>query len=104
MATKAPFTTQSFSSATAGTTVSCTICLVAVTGTFVGTIKFKWNDNNGVTHTVQESGADLAFTAAGERVLDFGVPVEVYPECTAYTSGTAVVAMQYSPHSYGPRA
>ena len=100
MATSAPYTTVSFTSATTGSAIKCSLAIVAVTGTFSGTIKFKWTDNAGTVHTVQEAGADLSFTAAGERVLDFGVPVELYPECTACTSGTAVVVIQSSPHSY----
>jgi hypothetical protein len=77
------------------------VALIAVSGTFSGTVKFKWTDNQGTTHIVQENGADLAFTAAGERVVDFGVPVSLYAECTSYSSGTAVATIQYSPYSYG---
>lgn len=96
----ATFKTTSFGSATTGTEVRTSRAIVAVTGTFDATIKFKWVDAGGVTHTVQENGADLAFTAAGERVLDFGVPVRLYPECTTYASGTAVVCIQGATLSY----
>ena len=96
----ATFKTTSFTSATTGTSIRASRVLIAVSGTFVGTIKVKWTDEGGVTHTVQEDGADLSFTAAGERVLDFGLPVTLYPECTAYTSGTAVVGIQGAVLSY----
>jgi hypothetical protein len=94
------FKSTSFGSATTGTAVRTSRALVAVTGTFSATIKFKWTDAGGTVHTVQENGADLAFTAAGERVLDFGVPVSLYPECTTYASGTAVVCIQGATSSY----
>jgi phosphatidylserine decarboxylase len=93
--------TDSFTSATESTKKQKgSLFLVAVSGTFVGTIKLKWDDDAGVAHTVQEEGADLSFTAAGERVLDFGVPVNLYAECTAYTNGTAVVYIKSSPYAY----
>lgn len=88
------FTSSSLSSATTTGTVRTSKAIVAVTGTFSATVKFKWTDEGGVTHTVQESGSDLSLTAAGERVLDFGVPVSLYGEVTSYTSGTAVIAIQ----------
>ena len=69
-------------------TFKCRRCIVAVSGTFDATIKVKWIDDAGNHHTVQEDGADLEFTSAGERVLDFGVPVRVYTECTTYNSGS----------------
>jgi hypothetical protein len=94
------FKSDSFTSATTGTQVKGSRFLVALTGTFSATIKFKWVDGGGVTHTVQENGADLSFTTANERVLDFGVPVTLYAECTTYGSGTAVVAIQGSILAY----
>lgn len=90
------FINTSFTSATTGSPISARTALVGVTGTFSGTIKVKWKDAAGVVHTVQDGGSDLAFTAPGETVVEFGVPVEVYAECTAYTSGTAVVSLSGS--------
>jgi hypothetical protein len=87
------YAATSFTSATTGNAISARTCLVGITGTFSATVKLKWVDASGTVHTVQESGADLSFTAAGERVVEFGVPVKVYPECTAFTSGTAVVCL-----------
>jgi hypothetical protein len=71
-----------------------------VPSAFTGTVKFKWVDAGGSTHIVQEDGADLAFTAAAERVLDFGVPVSLYAECTAFTSGSCVVCIQGASITY----
>lgn len=93
---KPTFTEASFGATGTGTAVRCHKCLVRVSGTFSGTVKLKWTDEGGTTHTVQESGSDLSFTAPGERVLDFAVPVSLYWECTAYTSGTAVCSISGS--------
>lgn len=90
----------SFTSATTGTSIRASRVLICVSGTFTATIKIKWTDEGGTTHTVQEDGADLSFTGADERVLDFGVPVTLYPECTSYGSGTAVVGIQGAVLSY----
>jgi hypothetical protein len=81
-------------------TVKASRVLICVTGTFSCTIKVQWEDAGGTAHFVQEDGADLSFAAAGERVLDFGVPVKVYPVCSSYTSGDAVVAIQGAVLSY----
>ncbi len=98
----ATFCEDSLSSATAGRKVKCSRALVAVDipSAFSGTVKFKWTDGGGTVHTVQESGADLSFTAAGERVLDFGVPIELYGEVTAYTSGTVRITITGARYSY----
>lgn len=90
----ATFTEESFT-ATGDATgkPKCHKALVRVSGTFSGTVKLKWVDEGGTTHVVQEDGADLAFTAPGERVIDMGVPVTMFWSCTAYTSGTIVCSI-----------
>lgn len=98
----ATFRTDSLSSATTGGAVKVSRALVAVDipSAFSGTVKFKWTDEGGTAHTVQENGTDLSFTAAGERVLDFGVPVSLYGEVTAYTSGTVRITITGARFSY----
>lgn len=96
------FCENSLSSATTGSKVRASRVLFAVDvpSAFSGTVKVKWTDQGGTTHTVQENSADLSFTAAGERVLDFGVPVTVYGEVTSYTSGTVRITITGSILSY----
>lgn len=96
------FKEDTFGSAVAGTTVRTSRALVSlrVPSAFSGTVKFRYLDAGGNIHTVQESGADLSFTAANQRVLDFGVPVSLYAECTTYGSGSCVVSIQGATLSY----
>jgi len=90
----ATFTEESFvATGEASGKPRCHKALVRVSGTFSGTVALKWTDAGGTTHTVQESGSDLTFTAPGERVVDMGVPVILFWECTAYTSGTIVASI-----------
>ena len=90
---KPTFTEATFGATGTGTAVRCHKCLVRVSGTFVGTVKLKWTDEGGTTHIVQESGSDLSFTSPGERVIDMGVPVSIYWEATAWTSGSIVCSI-----------
>lgn len=96
----ATFTETTFGATGDGSVVRCSRCIVGVTGSFTATIAIKWIDKGGTEHTVQDSGADLTFTAAGEKVLDFGVPVSVFAECTAYTSGSPKVCIQGATLTY----
>lgn len=84
---------SSIGSATTGNAISARTCLVSVSGTFSATLKIQYRDASGTTHTVKDGDADLAFTAPGNKVLDFGVPVLVWPIVTTYTSGTVVVSL-----------
>ncbi len=87
------FKEDDFTSATEGQKLKTHLCLAVVSGTFSGTLQIKWEDEGGTVHTVQEDGSDLDVTAPIEKVLDFGVPVIVYWECTGYTSGTAKASL-----------
>lgn len=87
------YANNSFAGTGVGAAISARRVLVGVTGTFSATVKIKWVDASGTVHTVQENDADLSFTAVGERVIDFAVPVRVYAECTAFSSGPVVVSL-----------
>lgn len=88
--------TDSFTSATTGTATSVTNGVMEVSGTFSGTIQLKIDAlGNGVyAPAADSSGAALSITAPCVMRIANGVPCSVRAECTAYTSGTAVVTVR----------
>lgn len=64
-------------------------------GAFVGTVKIKWQDKDGVSrYATDAAGTEIDLTENNHTVLvDFGVSVRVSLVCSAYTSGTIKASM-----------
>lgn len=73
---------------------------INISGTFVGTVGLWRRDNNGNSFAVTgATGTAVTFTGAGATNINYNLsPINVkgdyFLKMTAYTSGTAVTAME----------
>lgn len=93
--------TEIFTSARVGTKFAIARRMTVAVGAigdaaWVGTVKFRWEDKAGnARYVTDEAGTDLALTTNGWAVeLDFGAPVKISAEVTAYTSGSIRTSIQ----------
>lgn len=72
--------------------------IVSVTGTFSGTWRVEIDalGNNAWGAALDSSGAALTSTTAGVMRINNGTACPTRVACTAYTSGTLVVALRNS--------
>lgn len=89
-------TLQSLTSATSTDAIMVKEGIVAVTGTFSATWRVEIDPiGNGTwAPALDAAGAALTTTAAGAMKIDNGVACPTRVTCTAYTSGTLVVAVR----------